>query len=136
MGNQHAWRNSKYAGGVNDKSGVPVPYNDDGFPIFDQWSKQGADYQLPPSRYLDSDDAQFKEATIALREKIKKNPSLKSQFTDDQLKDIEAGSPQITGLTWHHHQEPGKMQLVDQQIHYDTKHTGGRAIWGGGNNYR
>ncbi|WP_445662062.1 HNH endonuclease [Bacillus sp. FSL R9-9481] len=34
------------------------------------------------------------------------------------------------GYTWHHHQEPGTMQLVDTNIHQKTGHTGGRALWG------
>ncbi|SFS82964.1 HNH endonuclease, partial [Marininema halotolerans] len=128
--------NGKYAGGANTKSGVPVPYDDNGFPIFDDWSIKGADYQIPPSKYLENDETQFKEATIALRDKMQQNPSLESQFTDQQLKDIQAGKSKIDGLTWHHHQKPGKMQLVNTNIHGPTKHTGGRAIWGGGEKYR
>ena len=30
----------------------------------------------------------------------------------------------------HHHQDAGRMQLVDYQIHHDTGHTGGNRIWG------
>lgn len=26
----------------------------------------------------------------------------------------------------------GRMQLVDSKTHFDTRHTGGRSIWGGG----
>lgn len=33
-------------------------------------------------------------------------------------------------MTWHHHQDRGKMQLVDKAIHQQTGHTGGKAIWG------
>ncbi|OTX31255.1 hypothetical protein BK717_21870 [Bacillus thuringiensis serovar malayensis] len=32
--------------------------------------------------------------------------------------------------TWHHHQDTGRMQLVDYQIHHDTGHTGGYKILG------
>ncbi|MBO1624215.1 HNH endonuclease [Bacillus sp. SY8(2021)] len=34
------------------------------------------------------------------------------------------------GYTWQHHQETGRMQLVDFQIHHDTGHTGGYKIFG------
>ncbi|QUG40137.1 HNH endonuclease [Psychrobacillus sp. INOP01] len=35
-------------------------------------------------------------------------------------------------LTWHHNQQPGEMQIVDYFEHQSASHTGGRAIWGGG----
>lgn len=35
-----------------------------------------------------------------------------------------------TGHTWHHHQDPGRMQLVELGIHLITVHNGGReAGW-------
>lgn len=33
-------------------------------------------------------------------------------------------------FTWHHHQDVGRMQLVDYTIHRKTGHTGGYKIWG------
>jgi A nuclease of the HNH/ENDO VII superfamily with conserved WHH len=37
------------------------------------------------------------------------------------------------GLTWHHHQDTGRMQLVDRAEHEAfVPHTGGMSIWGGG----
>jgi A nuclease of the HNH/ENDO VII superfamily with conserved WHH len=33
------------------------------------------------------------------------------------------------GYTWHHHEDTGRMQLVDTKIHKTTAHTGGYAIW-------
>ncbi|MFD1435989.1 HNH endonuclease [Kroppenstedtia eburnea] len=38
----------------------------------------------------------------------------------------------MPGLTRHHHQQQGRMQLVEK-IHRKTHHTGGRVAWGGGN---
>lgn len=67
---------------------------------------------------------------------MKKHPEEGKNFTKKQLEDIRNHRDQIEGLTWHHHQEPGKMQLVPSDIHGPTKHTGGRAIWGGGGKYR
>ena len=40
------------------------------------------------------------------------------------------------GYTWHHDAEVGKMQLVESDIHMKTGHTGGRTVWGGGNENR
>lgn len=36
------------------------------------------------------------------------------------------------GYTWHHHEEPGIIQLVDTEIHAQTGHTGGSELWGEG----
>lgn len=38
------------------------------------------------------------------------------------------------GLTWHHHQDTGRMQLVEYGEHAAHRHTGGMSIWGGGYN--
>ncbi|WP_169713674.1 HNH endonuclease [Paludifilum halophilum] len=131
-GSKHKVIKGKYAGETHPKTGVP--YDDNGFPIFDEWSK--FEYQLDQSKYLASDTEQFKEATRTLDDLLKRKPELEENFTDKQLKDIKAGKKKIRGLTWHHHQEPGKLQLVPTEIHQPTSHTGGRAIWGGGEEYR
>ena len=49
---------------------------------------------------------------------------------------IKNGEPRISGLTWHHNEIPGKMQLVDATEHSTCRHTGGRSIWGGGSDCR
>ncbi|MFD0050074.1 HNH endonuclease [Actinomycetes bacterium NPDC127524] len=36
------------------------------------------------------------------------------------------------GYTWHHSEVPGKLELVDEEIHAETGHTGGRELWGDG----
>jgi hypothetical protein len=125
--------NSHLANQNHPRTGVP--FNSDGFPIFNNWAK-GGDFHLSSSQYLDSDAQQFRFLTQQLARRIESNPSLAGQFTSEQLVKIRAGSPNIPGLTWHHHQEPGRMQLVPTNIHSRTSHTGGRSIWGGGNSYR
>jgi hypothetical protein len=30
---------------------------------------------------------------------------------------------------WHHHQQTGRMQLVEKKIHEQTGHTGGFELW-------
>lgn len=40
------------------------------------------------------------------------------------------------GFTWHHSEDSGVLQLVNEEAHAQTAHTGGRAIWGGGTESR
>ena len=88
--------------------------------------------QLPVEKLCASDTVQFKECTSQLQNAIKGDPALKNQFTSRQLEQISAGKTP-GGYTWHHNEEVGKMELVDTVKHDAAKHTGGKAIWGGGN---
>jgi hypothetical protein len=97
------------------------------FPEFDS----AYDATLDKSQYKDTDYSQGKECNKQLKEAIEKNPSLAEQFTDEQLGQIQNGdTPE--GYTWHHNEEPGKMQLVKTENHQGARHTGGRNLWGGG----
>jgi hypothetical protein len=78
-----------------------------------------------------TDTTQFKHATKDLKQNLEKNPVLKSNFTDKQLKAIEKENSKIPDYTWHHHQDGETLQLVDQTLHSKTGHTGGRAVTGG-----
>ena len=97
------------------------------FPEFD--SK--FDVQLPENLEKASDREQFAECNRQLKEKCENDPRFKSQFNSIQLEDINSGRTPC-GYTWHHNEEKGKMQLVDFITHWNTRHTGGKAIWGGG----
>uniref|UniRef100_UPI000466DF15 HNH endonuclease n=1 Tax=Bacillus subtilis TaxID=1423 RepID=UPI000466DF15 len=108
-----------------------IPYDKDGFPIF----KAKFDTKIDSSLYKESDYLQFKDATLKLKEEIEKDPILRNQFNDLQIEMIKAGETP-DGYTWHHHQESGRMQLVDQKVHRKTGHTGGRHLWGGGSKNR
>ncbi|MFJ8234191.1 HNH endonuclease [Ureibacillus sp. NPDC094379] len=101
------------------------------FPEFDSLF----DARLDESQYLDSDGRQFREATNQLSEAIKNNPQLAEKFTPEQLEQISRGRTP-DGYVWHHSEQPGVLQLVDKEVHDATRHTGGRAIWGGGQEYR
>lgn len=102
------------------------------FPKFD--SK--FDTYLPKNMRMASDDVQFKYCTQQLAKRIESDPDLASKFTPRQLEQIKNGEPRISGLTWHHNEIPGKMQLVDANEHATCRHTGGRSIWGGGGDCR
>jgi hypothetical protein len=86
---------------------------------------------LPEDSYKASDREQFAECNKQLKEAVEKDPDLAKKFTPELLEQIKNGDTS-DGYTWHHSEETGKMQLVDSETHAKTGHTGGRAIWGGG----
>ncbi|MFB8375146.1 HNH endonuclease [Paenibacillus taichungensis] len=104
-----------------------VTYDKNGYPIFN--SKQ--DIILPKKYYLEPDATQFEYLSKELYDQIVKNPSLEQRFTETEIQLLKEGKVPKT-LTWHHHQDSGKMQIVDYFEHQAAGHTGGRAIWGGG----
>ncbi|MCL9634963.1 pre-toxin TG domain-containing protein [Bacillus zanthoxyli] len=119
--------NKGLAGGKHVKG---VDYDVLGFPIF-----RGDDVKfsmkLKESLFKATDDRQFKECTGLLKEAIGHEEISKDIFTSKQLRDIENGEARIKGLTWHHHQVPGKMQLVVSKTH-KVNHLGGNKLWGDG----
>ncbi|WP_421710312.1 HNH endonuclease [Algihabitans sp.] len=48
----------------------------------------------------------------------------------DQIQAIQAGRSNIPRLTWHHHQDSWRMQLVPRSIHRETGHIGGESMSG------
>ena len=133
-------RNEGLEGKEHPETGVPfekkVVDTADGkkeviVPIFES----DFDAQLPDDMLKESDNVQFKECNKQLKEAVNNDPELRSKFDDDQLEQIQNGDTP-DGYTWHHDAEPGKMQLVDSEIHQKTVHTGGRNIWGGGSESR
>lgn len=101
------------------------------FPKFES----GFDAKIPKELFEESNFKQFKEANKQLLDSIDSHPSLRELFSAEQIEQIQDGI--ITGMapdgfTWHHNEEAGVLQLVDQEIHAITGHTGGRSIWGGG----
>ncbi|MEC1261440.1 T7SS effector LXG polymorphic toxin [Bacillus swezeyi] len=104
-----------------------VPYDKDGFPIFE--SKYTT--KLDESDFKKSRDQHFNKLNKELYKEIEANPSIikKLDLSEDDLLDLRDGiTPEK--YTWHHHQTPGKMELVDREIHSKTGHTGGYKIWG------
>lgn len=134
-------RNEGLEGQNHPETGVPyerkVVEMDNGEKVegvFPQFESK-LDVQLPEELEQASDNKQFAECNRQLKEKCENDPEFRSQFTEDQLDDIEHGqTPE--GYTWHHSEEKGKMQLVDYDTHMRTGHTGGRNIWGGGTENR
>lgn len=82
-------------------------------------------------------DAHFKAANKRLGELLIDNPNLSNELglTDNQYKQLTKKPPAAKSpdyLTWHHHQDTGKMQLVDEDLHKRFGHIGGMERWGGG----
>ncbi len=133
-------RNGDLAGGEHPVTGVPFVRKTvevDGesvevvVPLFDSVF----DTFLPDDLLKASDLEQFKYCNEQLKKAVHNDPELRKQFSEEQLEQIENGDTP-DGYTWHHDAETGKMQLVDTETHQRTGHTGGRSIWGGGNEAR
>lgn len=90
------------------------------------------DTTLPKNLLNASDTEQFKYCTQKIARRIETDPDFAAQFTPRQIEQIKNGEPRISGLTWHHNEVPGRMQLVNADVHNTCRHTGGRSIWGGG----
>lgn len=99
------------------------------FPVFDSVF----DVQLPDNLLKSSNGAQFGECNKQLKAAVEADPELRKKFTPDQLDEIADGDTP-TGYTWHHNEEPGRMQLVKTADHDRTQggaaHTGGKSLWG------
>ncbi len=90
--------NKKLAGKVHPKT--KVPFDADGFPIFDKWAKRTVEINMTGNRKLDNKLANIKA-------KLSETPD---------------------GMVWHHDARTGKMQLLPMDIHNKTGHTGSVAI--------
>lgn len=88
--------------------------------------------EVPKELWKSGDVHIFKYCTEELRDEIKTNPEMIKQYTPQQLEQIMNGDAYIKGLTWHHSEVPGRMELVPTRIHALSNHTGGNTIWCGG----
>jgi hypothetical protein len=86
---------------------------------------------------------QFRQANKDLLAKMDMDSAFRKDMLsrypelDDWMKNGDmSASP--AGLTWHHHEQPGKLKLVDRLDHannhglYHPTGRGGRDMWGGG----
>jgi len=101
------------------------------FPSFDSVS----DVQLNEGMYLESDYVQFSYANAELAHQIDAQTGLEDQFTSTQIEQIYLNQTP-DGYTWHHSETPGSLQLIEEETHSLTGHTGGRELWGGGETFR
>ena len=84
-----------------------IEFTEDGFPDFNPWVKDLGD-GTPADVQIDLTGERFK---------------------DEQLANQACGLEQTPeGCTWHHHQDTGRMQLVNSDVHAAVRHTGGFSI--------
>lgn len=104
-----------------------VPFDNKGFPIFDKYVAYDTRLDISSFRnksYIE----QMSMATRDLANSIEKGYINKNNFTSEQLNAIYRGEKKIPGFTWHHHQDTGRMQLIDSDIHKKTGHIGWRGL--------
>ena len=133
-------RNETLEGDAHPITGIPFERKEvdvDGekvegvFPKFESFCT----VNLPDELHQASNKEQFSHANEKLREAVANAPELSSNFTDEQLEQIENGD-RPEGYVWHHTENPGELQLVNREIHDVTGHTGGQSVWGGGTQNR
>ncbi len=103
------------------------------FPVFDS----PFSVVLAEEMYVASDSTHFQIANETLYLAIQDSPQVATELGLSPI-DVEALGNGITpeDYVWHHHEQPGVLQLVNEETHQNTGHTGGREIWGGGSEYR
>ncbi|WP_123360798.1 two-partner secretion domain-containing protein [Pseudomonas frederiksbergensis] len=110
-----------------DGSKTRVVFDNKGFPIFDDVAKFDTHINIGDFRAA-SYDGQLRMATRDLRTQIDSGAIPSSLFSDVQLKAIRSGQDKIPGLTWHHHQDTGRMQLVPEAVHNGARHVGWESM--------
>lgn len=133
--------NEGLEGSVHPETGVPYDAQTIEMPdgetiegVFPDFTAVYSD-EIPQELYLESDFEQFAYLNNELAADIEADPSLAAQFDSNQLAQILSGETP-DGYVWHHTEIPGQMELVDEEIHARSGHTGGRALWGGGETNR
>ncbi|MFC4801213.1 HNH endonuclease [Neobacillus sp. GCM10023253] len=132
-------RNDHLNGEFHPETGVPFiektvelpsgDYMTGTFPVFES----DVEVQLPEELYLQSDNVHFSFANHELYEAIQSDSALAQQIGLDPHDIAQLGQGNTPeGFTWHHNEEPGVLQLVDEDVHQNTGHTGGRELWGSG----
>jgi hypothetical protein len=120
------------AGQVVTQGKHTVRFDSDGFPEF----KTHFEILLDGSHIGTGNRvAHFKAANQALLEAIQKDPNLARvlELPPETISRLPSLSKAPEGYSWHHHQDVGRMQLVHGDTHrLSIPHTGGMAIWGGG----
>jgi hypothetical protein len=105
-------KNVRLAGQRHPKTGIV--FDQRGFPIFDDVAK--CETRIAGDLGTMIPDAHKRAATRQLRADIETGKINKSIFSDAELLDIQNGKATVGTFTWHHHQDPGRMQLVPRKI--------------------
>jgi len=92
---------------------------------------------LAEELYLESDNNHSLIANDTLFQAIQESPSIATDLglSNLDIQSIASGNTPA-GFDWHHSEVPGVLQLVNEETHQNTGHTGGSEIWGVGSRYR
>lgn len=102
-----------------------VRFDEKGFPKF----KVYYTVKFRKKYFRETREQHFYLANRELKRHIGSSVRIKAKFSRKQIKEINQGDTP-SGYTWHHHQDRGVLQLVDEEIHAKTSHIGGYSIWG------
>lgn len=106
-------------------SKTKVRFDAKGFPIF----KAYYTVKLRRKDFKEARERHFYIANKTLYNDKSPKAKIKSKFSKKQIKQLSQGvTPD--GYTWHHHQNAGVLQLVEEETHAKTYHHGGYSIWG------
>lgn len=97
------------------------------FPVFDS----SFSVFLTDDIYHASDSTHFDIANDTLYQSINDSPNIVNELGLTQL-DVQmlANGTNPEGFVWHHSEQPGVLQLVKEELHHKTGHTGGRENYG------
>ncbi|MEV6068393.1 HNH endonuclease [Nocardia sp. NPDC052001] len=113
------------AGRKHPRTGIPYDFR--GFPIFDHVAPFDTRLPLAPFR-AESYAGQMRMASRDLSAAIVRGELDGGLFDAVQLGQIHSGAEKISGFTWHHHQDVGRMQLVPTKYHGKSGHIGGEGM--------
>lgn len=119
-------------GMANQIHGVTkVHFDSKGFPIF----KSKYKVRIKITDYRKSRSYHFLICNKKLYKDVRTNTRLRQKLnlSKNDIKALEIGETP-KNYVWHHHQNPGVLQLVDRKTHEKTFHKGGFSIWGGKDN--
>ena len=111
------------AGKIHPKT--KVKFDEKGFPKF----KAHSTIKLNRRYWHETRERHFYIANKILFDETQRSARARNKYTRQQIHELANG---ITpnGFVWHHHQDAGVLQLVEEKIHSKTFHIGGYTIWG------
>ncbi|HYO57495.1 HNH endonuclease [Archangium sp.] len=120
------------AGQTVSNGKINIKFDKDGFPEFDTKFETILD-----DIHIGSGDrfSHYKAANQQLFRAIKEEPHLARELglSPQSIEKLATSNKPPGGYSWHHHQDVGRMQLIFDKAHeLAIPHTGGMAIWGGG----
>ena len=106
-------------------SKTKVKFDEKGFPKFKSYST----IKLRRRYWRETRERHFYMANKILYNETQKDARKRKKFTSRQIQELANGITP-SGFVWHHHQDAGVLQLVEEKAHSKTYHIGGYTIWG------